>query len=106
MLRRSQDALTDEPVADYVLTSHARQQMARRGLSEETVHLVLTAPEQRLEIRPGRVVMQSRVRTGTPERTYLVRVFVDTTSPPEVVTLYRTSRVAKDWRNQSWRNQS
>jgi hypothetical protein len=94
--------LTDEPVADYVLTSHARQQMARRGLSQETVHLVLIAPEQRLEIRPGRIVLQSRVRTGTPERTYLVRVFDDTTtSPPEVVTLYRTSRVSKYWRNQS-----
>jgi len=94
--------LTDEPVADYVVTSHARQQMARRGLSQETVHLVLIAPEQRLEMRPGRIALQSRVRTGTPERTYLVRVFVDTTtSPPEVVTLYRTSRVTKYWRNQS-----
>jgi len=92
--------LTDEPVAEYVLTSHARQQMARRGLTQETVHLVLIAPEQRQEIRPGRVVLQSRVRTGTPERTYLVRVFVDTTtSPPEVVTLYRTSRITKYWRN-------
>jgi len=66
------------------------------------VHLVLIEPEQRLDIRPGRVVLQSRVRVGTPERSYLVRVFVDmTTSPPEVVTLYRTSRVTKYWRSQS-----
>jgi hypothetical protein len=94
--------LTDEPVADYVLTSHARPQLARRGVSQDTVHLVLIAPEQRLETRPGRIVLQSRVRAGTPEKTYLVRVFVDmTTSPPEVVTLYRTSRVTKYWRNQS-----
>jgi hypothetical protein len=94
--------LTDEPVVDYVLTAHARQQMARRGLSRDLVHLVLIAPEQRLETRPGRVVLQSRVHTGTPERTYLVRVFVDTTtSPSVVVTLYRTSRVTKYWRDQS-----
>ena len=94
--------MTDGPLTEYVLTAHARQQMARRGLSEEAVHLVLTAPEERQEIRPGRVVLQSRVHTGTPERTYLVRVFVDTTTrPPEVVTVYRTSRVLKYWRNQS-----
>jgi hypothetical protein len=76
--------------------------MARRGLSQETVHLVLIEPEQRLEIRPGRVVLQSRVHAGTLGRIYLVRVFVDmTTSPPEVVTLYRTSRVTKYWRTHS-----
>lgn len=76
--------------------------MARRGLSQDMVHLILIAPEQRLELRPGRTVLQSRVRTGIPERTYLVRVFVDTTtSPPEVVTLYRTSRVTKYWRDPS-----
>ena len=84
--------MTDEPVVDYVLTSQ----------SQDLVQMVLIAPEQRLETRPGRMVLQSRVRTGTPERTYLVRVFVDTTtSPPEVVTLYRTSRVTKYWRDQS-----
>jgi hypothetical protein len=93
--------LADKPVAEYVLTSHARRQMARRGLSEESVRFVLTAPEQRMELRPGRVVLQSRIRAGTPERVYLVRVIVDTTiRPPEVITLYRTSRVSKYWRAQ------
>jgi hypothetical protein len=76
--------------------------MARRRLSQQTVDLVLIAPEQRLEVRPGRVVLQSRVRAGTLGRIYLVRVFVDmNTSPPEVVTLYRTSRVTKYWRTHS-----
>jgi hypothetical protein len=76
--------------------------MTRRGLSEETVRAILAAPEQRLEIRPGRIVLQSRVSMETPKRTYLVRVFVDVDRrPAQVVTAYRTSSVAKYWRGES-----
>jgi hypothetical protein len=36
---------------------------------------------------------------GRPARVYLVRVFVDVDrEPPEVVTAYRTSKLAKYWR--------
>lgn len=73
--------------------------MERRGLSVEVVGSVLNAPEQRLDVRPGRVVLQSRRLVGEPAKTYLVRVFVDIDRrPPEVVTAYRTSKVAKYWR--------
>jgi hypothetical protein len=35
----------------------------------------------------------------SPARVYLVRVFVDVDrEPPEVVTAYRTSKLAKYWR--------
>lgn len=90
------------PVTDYVITPHARFEMTRRGLAEETVRAILAAPEQRLEIRPGRLVLQSRVSMETPKRTYLVRVFVDVDRrPAEVVTAYRTRRIAKYWREES-----
>ena len=76
--------------------------MERRGLDEETVRAVLANPEQRLEVRPGRVIPQSRVSMDTPKRMYLVRVFVDVDRhPPEVVTVYRTSKISKYWRDQS-----
>ena len=83
------------PVADYVITPHARFEMTRRGLSEETVRAILAAPEQRLEIRPGRLVLQSRVSMETPKKTYLVYEHA------EVVTAYRTRRIAKYWREES-----
>jgi hypothetical protein len=68
-------------------------------MSEDTIRAVLTRPEQREEVRPGRVVLQSRVSMGSPARVYLVRVFVDVDrAPPEVVTAYRTSKLAKYWR--------
>jgi hypothetical protein len=47
-------------------------------------------------VRPGRDVFQSKVLLGDPPREYLVRVFVDVDrQPAEVVTVYRTSRIAK-----------
>ena len=56
------------PVTDYVITPHSRLEMKRRGLKEETVRRVLSAPEQRMEVRPGRVVLQSRLPLGAPAR--------------------------------------
>lgn len=49
------------PSGGYVFTLHALFEMARRGLPEAVVREVLTAPDQRFEIRPGREVYQSIV---------------------------------------------
>lgn len=86
-----------EPVDDYEITEHAAIEIERRRIDEAVVHSILTAPEQRHPVRPGRDVLQSRMeRAG---RTYLARVFVDIDrQPAEVVTVYLTSRVAKYWR--------
>jgi hypothetical protein len=85
-------------LTDYVITTYAEFEMRRRGLSRETVHQVVTTPEQRIDSRPGRVILQSRVAYGAGE-IYLVRVVVDIDRrPAEVVTAYRTSRIAKYWR--------
>jgi hypothetical protein len=93
--------LRAEPVTDFVLSSHARYEMSRRGLDAEVVRAVLTNPGQRLEVRPGRVILQSRI-VDAATREYLVRVFVDVDRrPAEVVTAYRTSRVAKYWEERS-----
>jgi hypothetical protein len=46
-------------------------------------------------------VLQSRI-ADVHERIFLLRVFVDVGRwPAEVVTAYRTSKVAKYWRRQS-----
>jgi len=86
-----------EPVRTYLLTPHAVFEMARRGIEERIVRNVLERPDQRLPIRPGRDVLQSRVQMA--DKTYLVRVFVDVDrSPAEVVTAYRTSKIIRYWR--------
>jgi hypothetical protein len=86
-----------EPIQRYVITPHAAFEMQRRRIDEAIVRGVLAAPEQRHPVRPGRDVLQSRITlTG---KIYLVRVFVDIDrSPAEVVTVYRTSQIARYWR--------
>lgn len=84
----------------YVVTSHAERQMVRRNLDIDLVYGILAAPEQWFEVGPGRVVLQSRVFMGTPEKMYLVRVFVDIERrPPEVITVYRSSKIWKYWKH-------
>ena len=88
------------PVRDFVLTPHAILELRRRNLDEAMVREVLAYPEQRLVLRSGREVVQSRLEFGG--RRYLFRVFVDVDrSPAEVVTAYRTSKIEKYWRRQS-----
>lgn len=73
--------------------------MRRRQILEEDVAGVLARPEQRETVREGRDVLQSRTQSGDPPKTYLLRVFVDVDLDPAiVVTVYRTSNVAKYWR--------
>ena len=86
-----------EPIDDYIITSHAAFEIRRRGIEEGALRQVLAAPEQRHAVRPGRDVLQSRIALAG--KTYLLRVFVDIDrDPAEIVTAYRTSRIAKYWR--------
>jgi hypothetical protein len=78
---------------------HAAWEMQRRGISQEVIEKVMSSPEEVFEAKPGRIVLQTRLAIGDPRKVYLIRVFVDVDRrPPEVVTAYRTSRIAKYWR--------
>ena len=73
------------PIVDYILTDHAIRELERRGIGEQDIDGVLKNPAQCLELRPGRVVLQSKTQDGGTE--YLLRVFVDIDrNPAEVVT--------------------
>lgn len=61
------------------IAEHASDQASRRGLSETTVLDVARAPEQRVAIRPGREIRQSRITL------------------PAGGKMYRTSRIDKYW---------
>jgi len=88
-----------KPITNYRLTTHAQEEMNRRQISPDEVASVLAAPEQIQSVRQGRNVYQSRIEVGKPPQKYLLRVFIDVDrDPPEVVTVYRTSKVTKYWR--------
>jgi len=81
---------------DAVYTDHAREKMARRELTTDQVMGVLQAPDAEFPVRPGRRVLQRRIRWGNPPQDYLLRVFVDVDRiPPEIVTVYLASKIAK-----------
>ncbi len=87
-----------EPIFEYVVTEHAAFEMKRRGIDEATLRSVLAAPGQRDLVRPGRDVLQTRVTIEDKE--FVVRVFVDVDrTPANVVTVYRTTKIRKYWRN-------
>lgn len=71
--------------------------MARRGISRDIVERVLAAPAQKVPEHGAIVSYQSIVEID--QKAYLVRVMVnETTTPPTVVTVYRTSKIEKYWR--------
>lgn len=71
-------------------------------MSRKVVDRIMAEPEQRVDARPGRVVPQSRSSMKNSDRKYLIRVFVGVDRIPcEVVTVYRTSKISKYWREES-----
>ena len=89
-----------EGIEEFVVTPHAAGQILRRGLTKDDVARVVRQPEQRLSVRSGRDVLQSRFELGDTG-SYLVRVVVDVErTPAMVVTAYRTSKVEKYWRRE------
>ena len=84
-----------------LISDHAGEQMLRRGITEQQVRAILSQQEELVVVRPGRVVVQALVQMGESQTNYLIRVFVDVDrTPPEVVTVYKTSRIEKYRRQQ------
>jgi hypothetical protein len=84
---------------DFLLSSHAKWEITRRGIPLALVQAVMDHPEQRLadESRTGRWIHQSRLRFEDG-RMYLLRVIVaGNERPPVIVTAYRTSKIEKYW---------
>jgi hypothetical protein len=88
-----------EPIHEFVFTKHALTEMNRREISQEDVKAILAEPEQTELVRENRAVYQAKLDMGEPQKTFLLRVFVDIDrKPPHVVTVYRTSKIEKYWR--------
>lgn len=83
---------------NFQMTPHAEEEAERRAIPRHLLEAVLNSPHQVVQAARGRIAYQSRLDFGGG-RIYLVRIIVDeSTTPPSVVTVYRTSKVAKYWR--------
>ncbi|CAN5254812.1 DUF4258 domain-containing protein [soil metagenome] len=87
------------PGGEFIVSRHAREEMQRRGIEPAAVEEVLRQPEQ---IVPGHGelrVLQSRMAAASKQ--FLLRVVVnDPVDLVVVVTVYRTSKIAKYWRSE------
>lgn len=82
---------------EFRITDHARKELRRRQIPESALKAVLDNPEQIVPEESGRKAYQSRLDFGG--KIYLVRAIVeDDVKPAVVVTVYRTSKIAKYWR--------
>jgi hypothetical protein len=82
---------------NYEFSTHAREEMARRGIPLAAVESALAAPAQKVSEHGDVVCYQSKIEINL--KTYLVRVMVNETAvPPKVVTVYRTSKTNKYWK--------
>lgn len=82
----------------FEISRHAKEEMKRRALPEDLVDKILDNPQQIVDEYGNKRAYQSIINFGTG-RDYLVRVIVDDTfEPAKVITLYRTSKIKKYWR--------
>jgi hypothetical protein len=82
------------------MSEHARGEALRRQIDEDTVLAVARDPEQRLAARSGREIRQSRIADPASGKLYLIRVVVEVAEAGEtIVTVYRTSRISRYWRD-------
>ncbi|MBM3933390.1 MAG: DUF4258 domain-containing protein [SAR202 cluster bacterium] len=80
---------------DIVVSEHAKEEMARRGISRNILDEVLREPGQIVASYDGRKVYQSKF-APLGGKMYLIRVVVASdVSPPMVITAYKTSQVGK-----------
>jgi hypothetical protein len=80
----------------FRMSGHAAVQARRRAISTDDILVVMRSPEQKVHGYGGISCYQSRIVVGG--RRYLLRILVDEAkTPPVIVTVYRTSRIAKYW---------
>jgi hypothetical protein len=83
---------------NYELSQHAREEAARRQIPLALVDNVMQNPQQIVPEYGGKRAYQSQLDFGKG-KIYLLRAIVDDTFDPAlVVTVYRTSKIAKYWR--------
>jgi hypothetical protein len=82
----------------FEISRHAHEEIKRRGIPLKIVEAVLQNPQQIVDEYGNKKAYQSIIKIKT-KKDYLVRVIVnDTIDPAKVVTVYKTSKIVKYWR--------
>ena len=83
---------------NYTLSKHAEEELSLRRIPRDLLDSVLRNPQQIVSERAPKKAYQSQLDFGGG-RIFLLRAIVDdTVEPAVVVTLYRTKKIQKYWR--------
>lgn len=81
----------------FYISRHAEEERERRNIPPEVLEAVLQNPQQIVQDKDKKAY-QSQIQFENG-KTYLVRAIVaDNTNPAIVITVYRTSQIARYWR--------
>lgn len=79
----------------FIFSDHAQYRLERRNIDPEIVRKILRKYEDVIAAKTSRFVLQNMVDFGDGKH-YLVRIIIDADRrPPEVVTVYITSKLKK-----------
>lgn len=81
---------------DYTLSYHASVELVQRQIPVELLDEVLANPQQKLPDIDDIVIYQS-ILPFPNGKNYLLRIFVAEREPIHVITIYRTTKIAKYW---------
>ncbi len=82
----------------YRLSLHAQEQIEKREISLSLLELVLNSPQQIIFQPDGTKAYQSQLDFGTGKIYLLRAIIIDDVQPILVVTIYKTSKINKYWR--------
>ncbi len=88
-------------MAEIQISKHAREQMKKRGISEEMVFEIVQSPDQEISEYFDKKIYQSIKYFEKDKKEFLVRVFVNIIKQPNlVITVYRTTKIEKYWQDE------
>lgn len=82
----------------FRLSQHAKDEALRRQIPLPLIDSVLESPQQVVTEKNGRKAYQSKLDFGDGKVFLLRAIVLDTVDPAIVVTVYRTTKIAKYWR--------
>lgn len=82
---------------EFELSKHAKEELIKRKIPLQVLQSVLDCPGQIIE--EERLTIYQGLFTASNNKTYLLRIFVNTSiRPAKVITVYKTSKISKYWR--------
>ena len=84
-----------------IFTPHSLVEIKRRQIKKELVTSVIENPQQRIQVKKERVILQGKYFDDTQKKEMLLRVIgKETREEFMVITAYKTSKIEKYWQKE------